>query len=460
MSQTQILVVDDEPDIRQLVQEILEDEGYSVQVAADGESARLAWAQLKPDLVLLDIWMPDVDGITLLKEWSASGELESQVVIMSGHGTLETAVEATRLGAFDFIQKPLSLAKLLATVKKALETRPSFSTSKVAAQLELAVEPLGNSEAMKQLRTKARQAAGSQSPVLITGEAGSGRETMARYIFQQSETQGSLLVLDHAQASDGHAKEYLFGSVTNGQTTAGLLDEAAGGALYIPDLQKLSGEAQQLLENSLETGHYSAHGERKSKPLNCRIFCGAGPQIAQAVQDGAFSDSLYFRLNVLPLNVPALRDRPEDVPELIRFFSDWFPNQDDLPYRQFSVSVQNRMRNHSWPGNVRELRNLIKRLLVLGREGEISMSEIEEALNKSTASEKSAGNQTQALFDLPLREAREQFEHDYLVYQLTKAGGSVGKLSESVGMERTHLYRKLRSLGIDPKSVARNGGES
>jgi DNA-binding NtrC family response regulator len=460
MSQTQILVVDDEPDIRQLVQEILQDEGYSVQVAADGESARLAYAQLKPDLVLLDIWMPDVDGITLLKEWSASGELESQVVIMSGHGTLETAVEATRLGAFDFIQKPLSLAKLLATVKKALETRPQHSSSKAAAQLALAIEPLGNSEPMQQLRAKARQAAGNQSPVLISGEAGSGRETLARYIFQQSDSNGSLQVLDHAQANDTQAREYLFGSVTNGQSIQGLLDKSTGGALYIPDLQKLSKEAQQLLENCLETGQFTATGEHKSKPLNCRILCGAGTHIAQAVKDGKFSDSLYFRLNVLPLSVPALRDRPEDVPELIRFFSDWFPNQDGLPYRQFSVSIQNRMRNHSWPGNVRELRNLIKRLLVLGREGEISMTEVEEALNKSSAGDNSEDSGTQTLFDLPLREAREKFEHDYLVYQLTKAGGSVGKLSDAVGMERTHLYRKLRSLGIDPKSVARNVGDS
>jgi len=460
MSQTQILVVDDEPDIRQLVQEILEDEGYSVQVAADGQSARLAWAQLKPDLVLLDIWMPDVDGISLLKEWSASGELESQVVIMSGHGTLETAVEATRLGAYDFIQKPLSLAKLLATVKKALEVRPQHHASKTAAQRALTIEPLGNSEAMQQLRTKARQAAANHSPVLISGEAGSGRETLAHYIFDHSGHNGSLVLLDHSQTSDNQVRQYLFGSIANGRSNPGLLDEASGSTLFIPDLQKLSAAAQQLLESCIETDAYTAQGDTVAKPLNCRIICSTISDMNPIVESGRFSDSLFFRLNVLPLKVPALRDRPEDVPELIRFFSDWFPNQDDLPYRQFSVSVQNRMRNHSWPGNVRELRNLIKRLLVLGREGEISMSEIEEALNKSATEYESQGNESQALFDLPLREAREQFEHDYLVYQLTKAGGSVGKLSESVGMERTHLYRKLRSLGIDPKSVARNGGES
>ena len=168
---------------------------------------------------------------------------------------------------------------------------------------------------------------------------------------------------------------------------------------------------------------------------------------------------MYFQLNVLPLQIPPLRERPEDIPELVRYFSDWFPNQENLPYRQFSVSVQNRMRNHSWPGNVREIRNLIQRLLVLGGEGEVSMQEIEAALSQSAASMGAAGGGREALFDLPLREAREQFERDYLIYQLKKAGGSVGKLAESVKMERTHLYRKLRSLGIDPKSVSKGAGK-
>ena len=176
--------------------------------------------------------------------------------------------------------------------------------------------------------------------------------------------------------------------------------------------------------------------------------------LERLVQEGKVPGPLYFHLNVLPLKVPPLRDRPEDIPELIRYFSDWFTNQENLPYRSFSVSVQNRMRNHSWPGNVRELCNLIQRLLVLGGQGEIATQEIDDALSQSTASATSASSRHEGLFDLPLREAREQFEREYLIHQLTKAGGSVGKLSESVGMERTHLYRKLRSLGIDPKSVS------
>jgi DNA-binding NtrC family response regulator len=453
MPAAQILVVDDEPDIRQLVQEILEDEGYSVQVAQDGETARLFYAQHKPDLVLLDIWMPDIDGISLLKEWSASGNLESQVVIMSGHGTLETAVEATRLGAFDFVQKPLSLAKLLATVRKALEARPQAAAADSSVRPEAAIEPLGNSPVMQLLRKSAMQAAKNASPVMITGESGAGRETLARYIHQLSPSGGNMVTLDHSQACSENVQTYLFGSVLNGQTVYGLLDMAAGGVLFIPKLHKLPIDIQELLNNTLESNGYTPQGGSGLKPLNCRIICSAGENLERLVHDGQLYGPLYFRLNVLPLKVPALRERPEDIPDLIRYFSDWFPNQENLPYRQFSVSVQNRMRNHSWPGNVRELRNLIQRLLVLGGESEVSMAEVEDALGDSAASQDSVPGTQEGLFDLPLREAREQFERDYLIYQLKKAGGSVGKLSESVGMERTHLYRKLRSLGIDPKSV-------
>jgi len=459
MSQAQILVVDDEPDIRQLVQEILEDEGYTVQVAKDGESARHAWVQQKPDLVLLDIWMPDVDGISLLKEWSAGGNLDSPVVIMSGHGTLETAVEATRLGAFDFIQKPLSLAKLLATVRQALDSKPRTQADRTPKRQSPVVEPIGNSPAMQLLRSNAKQAANHVSPVLISGETGSGRETFARYIHQLSSASGEMVILDHSQASGESARAYLFGSVQSGEFISGLLDDAAGGVLFIPDLHKLPVEIQEFLNNALESGGYSPCASTSVKPVACRIICSAGDELEKQVKDGQVLGPLYFRLNVLPLHVPALRERPEDIPELVRYFSDWFPNQQELPYRQFSVSVQNRMRNHRWPGNVRELRNLVQRLLVIGGQGEVSLQEIEDALGSSAADAESAGPDGGGLFDLPLREAREQFERDYLTYQLKKAGGSVGRLSESVGMERTHLYRKLRSLGIDPKSVARGRGD-
>jgi len=307
---------------------------------------------------------------------------------------------------------------------------------------------------MQLLRNNAKQAANSASPVMITGESGSGRETLARYVHQLSSSAGNMVTLDHSQAASEDARGYLFGSVLNDKVTEGLLDKASGGVLFIPKIHELPARAMELLGNALESNGYTPLGGTGLKPLGCRIISSAGENLEQLVQDGQLPGPLYFRLNVLPLKVPPLRERPEDIPELIRYFSDWFPNHENLPYRQFSVSVQNRMRNHSWPGNVRELRNLIQRLLVLGGEDEVSVQEIEDALNQSAASVDIADSGREGLFDLPLREAREQFERDYLIYQLKKAGGSVGKLSESVGMERTHLYRKLRSLGIDPKSVA------
>jgi len=457
MPQAKILIVDDEPDIRHLVSEILADEGYSVCSAKDGESARLAYANEKPDLVLLDIWMPDIDGISLLKEWSSSGSLACPVVVMSGHGTLETAVEATRLGAHDFIQKPLSLAKLLATVKNALEAHQSSGTSTRHKPASLHMDPVGNSPQMQLLRQKAEQASRHSSPVLIIGETGSGKETIAAFIHRCGPHAGKFVVLDHFQLSGGGIRQYLFGGMEGGNIEPGLLDRARNGTLFIPEIQQLSLEAQELINMAFEAGRYQPEGGKETLEISCRIVASGPENLEILVQNGTVSEQLYYRLNVLPLHVQSLRARPEDIPELVRFYADWFPNNEALPYRQFSISALNRLRNHSWPGNIRELKNLVQRLLILGGEGEVSVNEVEDALRQNATEISTSGVARPGSFDLPLREAREQFEREYLRYQLRKAGGSVGKLSESVGMERTHLYRKLRSLGIDPKSVVDNG---
>jgi DNA-binding NtrC family response regulator len=459
MPQAHILVVDDEPDIRELVSEILEDEGYSVTTAKDGESARVAFTAGPPDLVLLDIWMPDIDGITLLREWSEAGGLACPVVVMSGHGTLETAVEATRLGAHDFVQKPLSLAKLLATVRHALDSGGARTPRKQRSTAEIVMEPLGSSAQMQLLRQKAEQAARHDSPVLITGEPGSGKETLAAYIHRLSGRGGDMKIVDNAQLCGSRAREYLLGVKTDGEIEAGMLEQADGGTLFLRDIENLSRDAQDILCMVLEAGRYTPEGVANARDLTARLVVSAPENVEQLVSDGQVLDRLYFRINVLPMHMPPLRSRPEDVPDLVRFYADWFPNHEDLAYRQFSISALNRLRNHSWPGNVRELSNLVQCLLVLGAEGEVTVAEVEEALRQNAALTVSPAPARPGSFDLPLREAREQFEREYLRYQLKKAGGSVGKLSESVGMERTHLYRKLRTLGIDPKAATR-GGES
>lgn len=456
MTQAHILVVDDEPDIRQLVSEILEDEGYRVTVAEDGEAARTAFARQTPDLVLLDIWMPDVDGILLLKEWSAGAGLPCPVVVMSGHGSVETAVEATRLGAFDFVQKPISLAKLLAIVSQALASRRPTPEPARRSSMSSGAEPVGSSPVMQLLRTKAEQAAQHDSPVLITGEAGNGRESLARFIHFRSQRKGDFVALDHSQLDDESVRDYLLGSNRNGHHQDGLFDQAMGGTLFLGEIQDIPSETRKIINQVLESGQLSQHAGNDKRPLNCRIIAGGCADLVDRANREPSLEQLYYRVNVLPLAIPPLRERPEDVPELVRFYADWFPNHEGLPYRSVSVSAQNRLRNHSWPGNIRELRNLVQRLLILGGEGDVTVAEVEEALRQNPSEPNLNAGQPE-IFNLPLREAREQFEREYLSYQLQQANGSVGKLAESVGMERTHLYRKLRALGIDPKSVVNQG---
>ena len=456
MAQAHILVVDDEPDIRQLVSEILEDEGYRVILAEDGESARAAFARRTPDLVLLDIWMPDVDGILLLKEWSANGGLPCPVVVMSGHGSVETAVEATRLGAFDFVQKPISLAKLLAIVSQALASRPVATEPSRRISSASVSEPIGSSPVMQLLRSKAEQAAQHESPVLITGESGSGRESLARFIHSRSLRRGGFILLDHSQLEGENTRDYLLGAERGEESLPGLFDQALGGTLFLGDIQDIPADAQKIINQVLEAGHFVHEGGSAQLLLDCRIIASGLTDLLQRAQQEPALEQLYHRLNVLHLQVPPLRERQDDVPELVRFYAEWFPNNQGLPYRGFPVSAQNRLRNHSWPGNIRELRNLVQRLLILGSEGDVTVAEVEEAL-KLNLPESGSSSGHPEIFDLPLREAREQFEREYLSYQLQLAKGSVGKLAESVGMERTHLYRKLRALGIAPKSVTGPG---
>lgn len=451
MSQASILVVDDEQDIRNLVSEILEDEGYSVTSAENGETARAAFAGGDPDLVLLDIWMPDIDGITLLKEWTASGRLNCPVVMISGHGTLETAVEATRLGAFDFVQKPLSLAKLLATVRNALTSH--VKDTQGAKRSQTASPPQGSSPQSQLLRRTAQQAANAQAPVLITGEPGSGKESLASWLHEQSGQPGPFKVLDRVALSGENAREYLLGA----DDQPGALAQADGGSLFIPELLDIAPEAQSLLAAVLESGGFIPVNSHARQPLNCRIISAISLDPETAIAENGLDKGLHLQLGVLPLHITPLRERVQDVTDLVSHHTDHLSNTEGLNYRHFSISALNRLRNHDWPGNELELINLVQRLLVLGTDGEVTVQEVEDALRQPGRNASSgSGNARPVTFDLPLREAREAFERDYLIYQLRKAGGSVGKLSDAVGMERTHLYRKLRSLGIDPKKVVRS----
>jgi DNA-binding NtrC family response regulator len=455
MSTGRILVVDDEADIRVLLKEILSDEGYDVDVAANAGQARASRARTTPDLVLLDIWMPDTDGITLLREWSASAAEECPVVMMSGHGTVETAVEATRLGAFDYVEKPLSLAKLLRTVERAMD---AGKRRRVAGRPQQAPLPatFGKSRVAQQLREELTRVAGLNASLLMVGEAGSGREAMARFTHEAgARSSRGFAVLVASAIPEDSAERYLFGSIGAQGTTQGLLDQAPNGTLLVQEAEDLSPRVQRLLLGAIETGrfHRVGAGNDAGVAFNPRLIATAQPGVeTRAGTEAGLRRDLFAHLSGVLVRVPSLRDYAEDVPDLLRFYAERIADAEKLPLRRFSVAAQNRLRNYPWPGNLRELRSLVRRMLARGGSEEIPLDEIEAELSAHAPPNEPLVKQD--LLALPLREAREQFERAYLQQQLMLCNGKVGQLAKRVGMERTHLYRKLRSLGVEFRASA------
>lgn len=458
MTAQYILVVDDEPDIRQLVSEILEDEGYEVETAENAEEAKELRRQRRPDLVLLDIWMPGQDGISLLKDWQKSSSLCCPVIMMSGHGTIETAVEATRLGAHDFIEKPLSIAKMLLCIENALRSDQLAQENKeLRDQISAPQYPVGSSEVMLRLREQSKRIAKHNNVVLIYGESGVGKEVFARYIHSKSENKDRLFIKTTISSiPEEEISKEIFGVESGTKTHYGLLDQASGGCLYISDVAALSKDAQLRLLNALRNGYYTRVGGSDHIALNLKLIFSSQHDLRDDVEAGLFDNELYLELSIVPLMIPGLREHPEDVPELLNYYVDQEIEHDGLPYRHFSVPAQNFLRNYEWLGNIRELSNLVQRLLILGTDSEITQEEVEEAIGTEVPIfSQSISQSSESLFELPLRQAREQFEHDYLDHQLKQVDGNVSKLAELVQMERTHLYRKMRSLKIDPKQYGK-----
>ncbi len=416
----QILVVDDEIGIRELLSEILSDEGYQVRLAENASEARAFRSQTRPDLVLLDIWMPDTDGITLLKEWSSAGLLTMPVVMMSGHGTIDTAVEATRMGAFDFLEKPIALQKLLATVGRALKHGGE------QAQPALSLAMLGRAPLVGELKQRLERVAGLRASLLLTGEPGCGIELAARFLHQRNtpwtapETNGLLV-----------------------EAPLELLNQAREGILFLHEIAELSKVEQKgllLLASKLER-------------YNVRLICGASRELAELVAQGSFDSRVLSAVAGTTIRLPSLREHREDVPDLANLMLTRMVEAKETSPRQFSTAALNSLRNYDWPGNLTQLQGVVRTLAMTGLSEQITLEDVNRALPQ-VAPTPHAMHDLQ--FDLPLRDARDAFERVYFEYHIAREGGNISRVAESVGLERTHLYRKLKQLGI---KLARKNGE-
>ncbi|NTV94888.1 MAG: sigma-54-dependent Fis family transcriptional regulator [Thiobacillus sp.] len=408
---SEILVVDDEPGIRDLLREILEDEGHEVRLAENGEQARAARLEKAPDLVLLDIWMPDVDGLSLLKEWVTNGQLTMPVVMMSGHGTVHTAVEATRLGAFDFLEKPVPYKKLLQTIESALNSRPG----RVSAPTSL--DALGSSEPIRLLAQRLRQASGAGSTLLLTGEEGVGMEICARFL--------------HNPETPWVAPDELGPLV---EAPLDWLAQAKGGVLFFREVGHLTPLQQKGLQ--LIIGRHREYG--------VNLICASSENLANKASAGAYSRDLYNALAQSAVRVPPLREHREDIPHLAVAMLRGSLDKTGLAERRFSEAALARLGRHDWPGNLDELKSVVHNLATTVLDSVIELRDVEALLGGGMQVD---GGALAELFALPLKEARDAFEKAYLEAVL-KECGSMSRAAERSGLERTHLYRKLKQLGV------------
>ena len=411
MRTNEILVVDDEVGIRELLSEILHDEGYQVRLAENATEARSYRQQAQPDLVLLDIWMPDTDGISLLKEWSSTGLLTMPVVMMSGHGTIDTAVEATKIGAVDFLEKPIALQKLLATVGRALKRNDArrHNSADLAG--------LGKAPAIIELKKRLAQIAAMKVPLLLTGEPGCGADLCARFLHQPSTP---WLAPSGEMFADNPFD---------------LLSQARDGLLYIGEVADLNKSEQKGLLLALS----------KLDKYNVRLICVSAKPLFELTQSGLFHADLYQALSGLTLAIPSLREHREDIPDLANLILTRLIETKQASMRHFNTAALNALRNYNWPGNLAQLENVVKTLALTALAEEISHEEVNQALNQF----KSEGAAAQAMpLDMPLREARDVFERVYFEHHMRLESGNMSRIAEKVGLERTHLYRKLRQLGM------------
>ena len=449
---SEILIIDDEEDIRDLIAGILADEGYSTRVAGDSDAALAAVRARLPQLVILDIWLQGskLDGIQILEVLTREHP-DLPVVMISGHGTIETAVASIRQGAYDFIEKPFKSDRLLHVAERALE---SARLKREVRELKLKTgdegEMVGNSSAVTQLRLLIDKIAPTNSRILIAGPAGAGKEVAARLIHARSRRAGNAFVaVNCATMEPDRIEAELFGieSAAEGPRKTGLFELAHNGTLYLDEVSDMPLETQGKILRVLIDQTFTRVGGQTRVQVDARVVCSSTRDLRTETENGRFREDLYHRLNVVPVRIPSLAERRDDIPLLVSHFMKRLSAAAGLPMRDIGDDAMAMLQTHNWPGNVRQLRNIVERLLILASD------DATEALSADLLPADLSGNPggrlaSDLVISLPLREAREIFERDYLIAQINRFGGNISRTAAFIGMERSALHRKLKSLGV------------
>lgn len=451
-----ILIVDDEPSIRESLQGILQDEGFRTLFAQDGEEGLALAKEETPDLILLDIWMPGMDGIETLRRIREAYP-EQLVVMMSGHGTIETAVKATKLGAFDFIEKPLSLEKVLLCIQNAMKVGQLVEENRsLKAKLAKEYEMIGESPAIRNLKQQISMAAPTSAWVLITGENGTGKELVARAIHNFSQRQDKPFVeVNCAAIPEELIESELFGHEKGAFTGAtalrkGKFDQAHEGTLFLDEIGDMSLKTQAKVLRILQERKFERVGGHRTIEVDVRVIAATNKNLEEEINRGNFREDLYYRLNVIPFHVPALRERPEDIPSLANHFLTFFSSKESREPKTLAPVAMTALMNYSWPGNVRELKNLIERLVIMTPEKEITEYRLPPTIFLKRAP---AGRSLPSAFaqSWTFREAKEEFEKEFLIQKLEENDWNISRTAEAIEMERSNLHRKIKTFGIELK---------
>ncbi|OHT20360.1 nitrogen assimilation response regulator NtrX [Edaphosphingomonas haloaromaticamans] len=453
-----VLIVDDEQDIRELVAGVLEDEGYEARTAGDSDSALAALAERRPSLVLLDVWLQGsrLDGLDLLEEIKRR-DSSIPVLVISGHGNIDTAVAAVRRGATDFIEKPFEAERLLLLVGRATETeRLRREVASLKAQIGQEDELTGNSAAINAVRATLKRVAATGSRVLISGPAGVGKEVAARLLHLWSpRVSAPFIVVSAARMTPERVEEELFGVEEGGELVRpGLLEQAHGGTLFLDEIADMPTTTQGRILRVLTDQSFTRIGGTRTVKVDVRVVSASARDLAVEIAEGRFREDLYYRLNVVPVHLPALSERREDIPALVDHFVARFASERRVSTPAVSPEAVAALQTYEWPGNVRQLRNVVERTIILAPGDRLQVIDV-DMLPPEVLSDQERivpGNAARSIMGTPLREARETFEREYLRVQIRRFSGNISRTATFIGMERSALHRKLKTLGLaDPK---------